>query len=277
MAQKQQTHSRRPAPPEFGDLPREGYVYGLYRGHIIRLGLVILALLAILFWAWSGARVSVRSCLFPGGQADLTALSDDPAAAAPEALPTAEIPTASVYVQHGCYRLSLTPSEVRTAGESLYWLRAGEMTFLAAADAAPAVGTAVRAVFYPVPETLTESAEARGAAGWLADLRKLPVGQEKIDTAQMLIFTPVVLLMVIFWLLMLQKPSRHPVYRQLARYGRRVSDVVAEVDRDLATGVVISETRRATITPNWIIQKSAFNTIIYRNTGQYAGQEEGTT
>ena len=47
---------------DFGELPREGYVYSLYRGHIIRLGIVVLALMAVLAYFGASMYLAIYGC-----------------------------------------------------------------------------------------------------------------------------------------------------------------------------------------------------------------------
>lgn len=276
MAKKQQKIN-------FGVLPRDGFVYSLYRGHIIRLGLVTAAMIAVLCWAWSGSWVTVRSYLAPAGSADLAAISDTslpPPAEKPDGaiFDDERIENRGAWVQNHCYRLKVTFDNVEKLdltldNVQLYLVTADEFSFLAAgfADVAlPATETVYQAVFTPVSEDLSyylqQLEQHAQLPGYLIDLRALPVGYENADTAQMLIFTPVVLILLVFWLLLIQNPSRHPIYRQLSRYGMSVAAIVAAIDQEVAGGGVISDTGKLIVTASWRIQRSAFTSTIYKNT-----------
>ncbi len=273
---------------ECGELPRKGYVYSLYRGHILRLGIVAAILTAILIWSLSGSWVEVKSYLFPSGDADLAAIHEtsmqrvetDPQRSI---FQPDRIETTGLWTQDGCYRLKLridaVEEEVLTLEEArVYLCSSGGYRFLVAAQTMPVTDTPYQAVFTAVPDQLAY--DLRGfethftLPGYLADLRELPVGYEGSDSLQLIVFTPVVLAILIYWLLLLQKPQRHPIYRQLGRYGTRIDAVVASIDREVMAGEILEETRRTLRTPSWYLQRSAFMTTIYKNTAATMAEYE---
>ena len=154
----------------------------------------------------------------------------------------------------------------------LYVCTAGAYNILAAATELPVAGTVYEAVFAPVSDQLSYflPEEYMDLPGYYADLRDLPVGYEASDTMQMVVFTPIVLLLLIYWLLELQDPRRHPIYRQLGKYGPSVDAVVASIDREVAAGQILEETRKTLTTPTWVLQRSAFTTTISKNTAASA-------
>lgn len=279
-------------PVVFGDLPRDGFVYSLYRGHVMRLGIVVAGLVAILIWAWSGSLVAVRSYVHPTGTAELAALTDQLAAPADDpggkALPR-PVPAAQVLTQHGCYRLEVTFDAVEALplqydAVQIYRVEAGGKTFLAAAEAQPPVGAAVKAVLHPAGDKLAYDLRAAGVDGqfsaMLIDLRSVQVGRESTDAVQMLILTPVTAFLLIAWLRMLQDPRRHPMYRQLGRYGATVASVVAMIDREVGgSGPSLRQGDKVIQTPNWTIRRSAFTSNIYKNTApaSAAGEKDRKT
>ena len=280
---------------DFGDLPRSGYVYSLYRGHILRLGIVVAGLVAILIWAWRGGCVSVKSNMFPSGTADYAAIAEVPMPAGDEgddlenaltealkkSLVKKNISPRDVWTQGDCYRLDVTldaiePTSISVEGAQVCIAHAGGYEFLSLVSGeVPETGIPRRAVFTTVPAALVSALDEtqHSLPGYLMDLRKMQVGTEQSDSVEMLIFTPVVLALVVVWVLMLQDPSRHPIYRQLGRYGR-VDGVVSSIDREVAAGNILSESKKIVTTPTWVIKKSSFMSTIYKNTNPSAAGEK---
>lgn len=278
---------------DFGELPREGYVYSLYRGHIIRLGVVVLALMAVLAWAWSGSWTAVRSYLLPSPAADTAALAaqrleilaSDPGG---ETVSADRVEPDGLWVQGGSYRLrirfdSVEPLEMRWGGAEVWLGRTEDGAFLVVSQSAPEPGEEYRAVFEPVPGQLAwytgrTAAAAEPLSAWQADLRPVEVGYESSDTMQMLLFTPAVLALLIFWIVLLSDPRRHPIYRQLGKYGLTVAAVVASIDREVAAGELTVESSKVSTTRSWRMQRTAFTTLIYKNTtAPETPAGEGTT
>jgi len=277
---------------DIGDLPRSGYVYSLYRSHILKLGIVVAGLVAILIWAWRSGWVSVKSNMFPSGTADYAAIAAEPMPEADEsgdweamlteALTKQAVNRRDVRTQGDCYRLvvtldSIEPTAISAEGTQVCIVSAGGCEFLALVGSEqPQLGIPCRAVFMKVPAALVNALDETQKAlpGYLMDLRRIQVGTEQSDPVEMLIFTPVVLTLVIVWLLMLQDPGRHPLYRQLGRYGR-VEGVVTSIDREIAAGNILSESKKIITTPTWVIRKSTFMSSIYKNTNPSAAGEKG--
>ena len=280
---------------DIGDLPRSGYVYSLYRGHILRLGIVVAGLVAILIWAWRGGWVSVKSNMFPSGTADYAAIAEVPmpagdenddsddllSEALKESLKKNNISRRDVWTQGDCYRLDVTldsvePTSISVEGAQVCIAHAGGYEFLSLiGEEPPALGVPCRAVFTKVPAELVRMLDEsqQSLPGYLMELRRIQVGTEQSDSVEMLIFTPVVLALVVVWMLMLQNPGRHPIYRQLGRYGR-VDGVVASIDREIAAGSILSESKKIVTTPTWVIKKSSFMSTIYKNTNPSAAGEK---
>ena len=266
----------------FGTLPREGYVYGLYRGHIIRLGVVVAVMIAILAWTLSGTWPTIKSYLFPSGKADLAAISEmnfNKVASDPQrtVFQPEQIESVGLWMQDSCYRLEITFDDVKATelsydGVQMYVCSAEGYEILAAATELPVTGKVYQAVFVPVSDQLSYFLpdEYFDLPGYFADLRNLPVGYEGSDTIQVIIFVPIVVLLAVYWLLQLQDPRRHPIYGQLAKYGPVVDAVVQSIDREIAAGQIIDESRNTLTTPTWVLKKSAFTTTISKNTAHMA-------
>lgn len=264
----------------FGTLPRDGYVYSLYRGHILRLGIVVAALTAILIWSVSGSWCTLHSYLFPSGAADLKAISNTTILQVDEnphgkAFYSDRIDADGVWVQNNCYRLEFVLDSVEekiwTLDDiSVYLCWADDIQILVVDDTMPLTGTPYQAVFTAVPDQLSYDlqnvVDIYSLPGYLVDLRSLPVGYEGADSLQLLLFAPVVFALLVYWILLLAKPQRHPIYRQLGRYESRVDAIVASIDQEVAAGQILEETPKSLRTTNWYLQRTAFMTTIYKNT-----------
>ena len=265
---------------DFGTLPREGYVYSLYRGHMIRLAFAVAALAAILIWSLSGTWPTLKSRLFPSGSVDMAALSEVPIPEVTEdpqrtAFYADHIESERFWLQDSCYRLDVSLESVdqvlwSSDAATVYRCTAEGRPILVAADAVPAVGIPSKAVFYAVPAQLIYDLRAyedlQTLPAYLADLRDVEVAYESSDSVQLIIFAPIVLLAVIYWLLLLQDPRRHPIYRQLGRYGLPVSDIVASIDQEVAAGQLAEQSNKLLATTSWNFKKTAFMTTIFKNT-----------
>ncbi len=157
----------------------------------------------------------------------------------------------------------------------LVLVEAGGQRFVAALpyETELTAGQTVRAVFAPMAQTSTMvydlgvNGNTQTVSLYYMDLRDTPVDFEDEDFKDMCIYTPITLILVILTVLFLARPKLHPTYRQLAKYGRTIEDVVARIDEEYRrVGVTCNPNEKKTLyLENWLVRRSMFMNSIQKN------------
>ena len=105
------------------------------------------------------------------------------------------------------------------------------------------------------------------------DLRGTPVDYEDEDFKDAVLLVPLALVVCLLVLLFLIFPRWHPVYRQLAKYGRTIGAVVNQVDAEYEAGEDVTRDKKTIYMPTFMITRSFFMYVIRRN-HNYTKQED---
>lgn len=97
------------------------------------------------------------------------------------------------------------------------------------------------------------------------DLRKTPVDYEDEDFKDAVLLVPLSLVVFLLVILFFIFPHWHPVYRQLAKYGRTIGAVVDKVDAEYEAGDEVSRDKKTIYMPTYMITRSFFMYVIRRN------------
>ena len=143
--------------------------------------------------------------------------------------------------------------------------------FLAAATCTESFepGQRVRVVFSQMDSCYLYDAALGGCDEtvncFYADLRNTPVDYEDEDFKDAVLLIPVsvivVLLAVFFWIV----PIAHPIYRQLAKYGKTIPAVADKINAEYESGEGMTRDKKTIYMPTFMITRSFFMYVIKRN------------
>lgn len=103
--------------------------------------------------------------------------------------------------------------------------------------------------------------------GWLFEAQDVPVEFEDEDWGYMVFYAIITGIVLLIVLLFFVKPTFHPFFRQMQRYGN-YDEVTASIDQEFAQGKKFMENRKMMLSDSWHIKKSTFMNIINRNPDQ---------
>ncbi len=144
-------------------------------------------------------------------------------------------------------------------------------TFLAAARATDefAAGQTLSVVFSQMDACYLYDAAKGGntqaVQGLYVDLRGTPVDYEDEDFKDAVLIVPLAAIVLLLTILFAVFPHWHPIYRQLARYGKTISDAVDRVDAEYEAGEGVSRQGKTIYMPTFMITRSFFMYVIRRN------------